>query len=184
VTELEAVRRDVQYLMDRTAIADCIARHSRGCDRHDEELLSSTYHEDGYDEHGSTRNPGPSYAAFINASHAASSQAHTHNITTHSCEIEGDVAHAESYVLVLLLSPDERSSTMMSGRYIDRLEKRDGAWRIAARRSTVDLVMHGSAALLEMPAFRAQGYPKGTRDRQDPSYQRPLDLDVPPSARW
>lgn len=181
---LEQLQRDVTYLLDRVAILDCIARHARGCDRHDERLLASAYHDDGVDEHGSTRNPGPTYAAFINASHAATSQAHTHNITTHSCEIDGDVAHAESYVLVGLLSPDARSSTLMSGRYVDRLEKRDGSWRIAARRSMVDLVMHGSAALLEMPAFRAQGYPTGTRDRRDPSYQRPLDLDVPPPARW
>ena len=182
--DLERLQRDVQYLMDRTAILDCIARHARGCDRHDEELLSSAYHADGIDEHGATQNPGPEYAAFINASHAASSQAHTHNITTHSCEIEGDVAHAESYVLVALLSTDGGNATFMSGRYIDRLEKRDGTWRIAARRSLVDLVLHGSAALLQLPAFRAQGYPKGTRDRSDSSYQRPLDLDVPPPARW
>lgn len=181
---LEQLQRDVQYLMDRTAILDCIARHARGCDRHDEELLSSAYHDDGVDEHGGTKNAGPEYAAFINASHAATSQAHTHNITTHSCEIDGDVAHAESYVLVALLSTDGDNATLMSGRYVDRLEKRDGTWRIAARRSLVDLVLHGSAALLQLPAFRSQGYPKGTRDRSDSSYQRPLDLDVSPPATW
>ena len=181
---LEQLQSDVQYLMDRTAVLDCIARHARGCDRHDEELLSSAYHADGVDEHGTTQNLGPEYAAFINASHSATSQAHTHNITTHSCEIDGDVAHAESYVLVGLLATDGGSTTLMSGRYVDRLERRAGTWRIAARRSLVDLVLHGGAALLQLPAFRAQGYPKGTRDRSDSSYQRPLDLDVPAPARW
>lgn len=183
-TELERLRRDVQYLMDRSAILDCIARHARGCDRHDEELLSSAYHADGVDEHGGTKNLGPEYAAFINASHAATSQAHTHNITTHTCEVDGDVAHAESYVIVALLDANGAGATLMSGRYIDRLERRDGAWRIAARRSLVDLALHGSAALLQLPAFRAQGYPKGTRDPSDSSYQRPLDLATPPPARW
>ncbi|MFN2536896.1 MAG: nuclear transport factor 2 family protein [Mycobacteriales bacterium] len=184
MTDLAQLQRDVQYLMDRTAILDCIARHARGCDRHDEELLASAYHEDGLDEHGGTKNLGPAYAAFINASHAATSQQHTHNISTHTCDIDGDVAHAESYVLVALLATDGGNATVMSGRYIDRLEKRDGQWRIAARRSTVDLALHGSAALLQLPAFKAQGYPKGTRDRTDASYQRPLDLDTPPSATW
>jgi len=33
-TDLGQLRRDVQYLLDRTAILDCIARHARGCDRH------------------------------------------------------------------------------------------------------------------------------------------------------
>jgi hypothetical protein len=72
----------------------------------------------------------------------------------------------------------------MIGRYVDRLEKRSGTWRIAARRSFVDLALHGSSSLLQMPAFRAQGYPKGTRDRSDSSYQRPLDLEIPSPSTW
>jgi hypothetical protein len=182
--ELEQLRRDVQYLMDRTAILDVVSRHARGCDRHDAILLTSTYHDDGVDEHGAARNEGPGFAQFINAVHAQTSRAHTHNITTHTCDIDGDTAHAESYVLVSLLAPDAASTSVMSGRYLDRLEKRDGTWRIAARRSTVDLVLTGSAALLQHPGFRAQAYPQGTRDRSDPSYARPLDLDAPAGPTW
>lgn len=52
-----------QYLMDRTAILDCISSHSRGHDRHDAELLTNAYHPDGFDEHGKAVNPGPAYAA-------------------------------------------------------------------------------------------------------------------------
>ena len=71
--ELENLRRDVQELKDRAAILDCIATHARGCDRHDVALLSSTYHDDGIDEHGTATIPGPEYAAWANAAHAASS---------------------------------------------------------------------------------------------------------------
>src|SRR4051812_49178017 len=182
--ELEQLRRDVEQLKDRAAILDVVSRHARGCDRHDADLLTSTYHPDGADEHGAVRNPGAAYAGFINGVHAATARAHTHNITTHTCEIDGDTAHAETYVLVALLAPDARSTTVMSGRYLDRLEKREGTWRISARRSTVDLVLSGSAALLEHPGFRAQAYPQGTRDRDDPSYARPLDLDTPAGPVW
>ena len=49
--ELEQLQRDVRYLKDRAEVLDCIVRHARGHDRHDEALLSSTYHEDGVDEH-------------------------------------------------------------------------------------------------------------------------------------
>ena len=52
---------EVQYLKDRTAILDCIATHARGCDRHDVELVTGTYHDDGVDEHGAKLNPGPEY---------------------------------------------------------------------------------------------------------------------------
>jgi hypothetical protein len=174
--ELERLRRDVQYLKDRAEILECIARHARGCDRHDVELLTSTYHDDGIDEHGATINPGPEYAAWANSVHAMSSQAHLHNVTTHLCEIDGDEAHAESYVMVTMLSPDGTAATVMCGRYVDRLERRDGAWRIAVRRSTVEVAFTADASLLQSKFFKAQGYPSGTRDRDDISYARPLSL--------
>ena len=181
--DLEQLRRDVQYLMDRQAILDCIARHARGHDRHDVDLLTSTYHEDGIDEHGHAINPGPKYAQWANAVHAAGSRLHTHNITTHTCEINGDVAHCESYVIVSLLDNNEKTARMISGRYIDRLEKRNGEWKIALRRSTVDVILAGDASVIKHPAFTAQGYTKGIRDKRDVSYQRPLSLDSTPE-RW
>jgi ketosteroid isomerase-like protein len=177
VSELEELRRDVQYLKDRTAIADCIARHARGCDRHDVELLTSTYHDDAVDEHGSTVNAGRDYAAWANAVHAATSQNHLHNLTTHTCEIDGDDAHAESYVMVTLLTPDATTATVMCGRYVDRLERRDGAWRIAVRSATVELAFTADARLLQSRYFTEQGYRTGSRDPADVSYRRPLTLD-------
>lgn len=183
VEELDRLRRDVQYLLDRAAILDCVATHARGCDRHDSDLITSAYHPDGVDEHGSARvSPGPQYAEWANAAHAATSQQHTHNITTHTCEIDGDTAHAESYVLVGLLDPDGASATLISGRYLDRLERRDGAWRIALRRSTVEVAFRGDASMLQAPAFRQQGYPTGTRATDDLSYRRPLRLEEPAPA--
>lgn len=172
--ELAQLRRDVRQLQDRQAIADCIAAHARGCDRHDVELLTGTYHADGVDVHGATVNAGPDYAAWANGVHAASSANHLHNITTQSCEIDGDEAHAESYVLVTLLSPDSTVATVMCGRYLDRLERRDGTWRIAVRHATVELAYTADARLLQAPFFTEQGYEPGTRDRRDRSYARPL----------
>jgi hypothetical protein len=183
IDPLEQLRRDVQYLKDRQAILDCIARHARGCDRHDVELLTSTYHNDGQDEHGFTINSGPGYAEWANAIHSAGSKLHTHNITTHLCEVEGDVAHCETYVIVGLLNKDEKTSRLISGRYIDRLERRDGEWKIALRRSTVDMLIAGDASILKAPIFIEQGYTKATQDRRDVSYQRPLNLDAP-AERW
>jgi len=178
------LQRDVQYLMDRTAILDCVAQHARGHDRHDQDLLTATYYDDGVDEHGYAINSGPEYASWANKIHEAASQLHTHNITTHSCEIDGNTAHAESYVLVGLLSPDGKTAQLMSGRYLDRLERRQGSWRIAVRRSTVELALTADASLLASPFFSKQGFVKGTRDTGDLSYQRPLLLDTEPPQRW
>jgi hypothetical protein len=174
--DLKRLRADVQYLMDRTAILDCISTHARGHDRHDSQLITDAYHPDGIDEHGNAVNPGPQYAAWINPVHAAGSQVHSHNITTHICEIDGDTAHCESYVLVCLLDHDGLTARVISGRYIDRLEKRNGEWRIALRRSTVELAFTADASILQSELFKDQGYPTGTRNRRDLSYQRPLRL--------
>jgi len=172
--ELERLRRDVRWLKDRAEVLDVVAGHARGCDRHDVALLSSTYHDDGVDVHGTTINAGPDYAAWANQVHAATSANHLHNITTHRCEIDGDEAHAESYVLVTLLSPDSTTATVMCGRYLDRLERRDGRWRISVRRATVELAFSADARLLQSRLFTAQGYETGSRDASDGSYERPL----------
>ena len=182
--EVEALRRDVQQLKDRQAILDCIARHARGCDRHDVDLISAAYHADAIDEHGFATNTGSEYGAWANASHAATSELHTHNVTTHSCEIDGDGAHAESYVIVVLLSRDGRTAQFISGRYLDRLERRADEWRIAVRRSTVEVMFIADASVLQSSFFAEQGYLKGTRDRRDLSYARPLTLETEAPARW
>lgn len=176
-TELEELRRDVRYLKDRLEILDRVADHARGCDRHDVELLSGTYLADGIDVHGATVNTGADYAEWANGVHAATSQNHLHNLTTHRCEIDGDEAHAESYVMVTLLSPDASTATVMCGRYVDHLARRDGRWRIAVRRATVELAFSADSSLLQSRYFAAQGYEHGTRDRNDLSYERPLTVE-------
>lgn len=97
--ELLALRQEVRKLSNGMEILDCIVRHSRGCDRHDDALISDSYFDDAFDEHGFAVARGPGYASWANSSHASSSLTHTHNITTHSCAVDGDVAHAESYVI-------------------------------------------------------------------------------------
>ena len=44
-------------------------------------------------------------------------------------EIDGDVAHAETYWFYGAKNRDG-SNWLAGGRYLDRLERRDGAWRI------------------------------------------------------
>src|SRR5687768_5026772 len=95
--------RDVQYLMDRQAILDVVMRQARGHDRHDVDLMTSCFWEDGADEHGSVVTPGPDYGETANGWHSGGFVAHNHNITNHTCEIVGDTAHCESYVLGTML---------------------------------------------------------------------------------
>lgn len=173
-TRLAAMERQLQHLLDRQAILDCVTRNARGNDRFDEELVTSTYHSDGWHELGHSRIPGPDYGHHANESHGALCDANLHNVTMQSCEIDGDVAHAESYVIGLFADRGAQTSRMLAGRYIDRLERRDGEWRIALRRATMEVVMHGQALMFNEQTPPGSGYLKGNRDRTDPSYDRPL----------
>jgi hypothetical protein len=178
--ELADLRRKVQYLTDRQEILDCIVRNSRGNDRFDAELTGSSYHADGFHEVGSRTIPGPRYGEHANQAHAAMCERNLHHVTMHSCQIHGDTAHAESYVIGLFLDPGAATSRILSGRYIDRLEKRDGEWRIVVRRSTVEIVLEGAAKMVEN--LRQGSYLKGSRDRSDLAYVRPLGLEG--GERW
>ena len=174
----------MQLVRDRREILDCVAAHARGCDRHDSELLSGAYHADGVDEHGFAINPGPAYADWANNQHMRGSVHNQHHITTHSVEIDGDVANAESYVIGTFLNRDMATGRILTGRYIDRLEKRDGRWAIAVRRSTVEVALVADASFITGPKFKEFGYLAGMRDKRDLSYRRPLGMEDYGHERW
>lgn len=179
--EMAELRRELAYVKDRWAILDCIMRQSRGHDRHDLEMMASVYHDDGVDEHGPISKPGAEYGAYANDAHSSIFIDHLHNITTHNCEIDGDTAHAESYVIGTMRSKDHRTVFIMGGRYLDRLEKRDGEWKIVLRRCTLEWTMNGDTSLIESRNFA--GFVKGAWDQSDPSYARPMLTDSP-VERW
>ncbi len=179
---LAALEAQVREFADRQAIFDCIKRTSRGNDRFDIELITGSYHEDGVHELGQNQISGQAYGEHANHAHAAISLANLHNVTMHSCAIDGDVAHTESYVIGLFLDPCGETSRMLAGRYIDRLERRGGEWKIALRRATVEVAMEGKAILPNGMTLPGSGYLRGDRDRTDPSYERPLTCEG--GGRW
>lgn len=179
---LAALETKMQELTDRQAIFDCIKRNSRGNDRFDAELTASTYDVDGLHEVGPNRVPGPGYGAHANEAHGKLFEANLHNVTMHMCEIKGDVAHAESYSLGMFLDKGGETGRVLAGRYIDRLERREGEWRIALRRSTVEVALQGKAILPTGATVPGSGYLRGNRDRTDPSYERPLTTEA--GGRW
>jgi SnoaL-like domain len=179
---LAELERKLAVLSDRQAIYDCLARTSRGNDRFDIDLITGAYHPDGVHELGDQRISGQQYGEHANHAHALIAEANLHNLTMHSCEIDGDVAHAESYVIGMFLDPGGETSRMLAGRYIDRLERRDGEWKIALRRATLEVVIEGKAVLPNGKGIVGSGYLKGNRDRTDPSYERPLGSGS--GGRW
>jgi hypothetical protein len=167
----EARDADVQLLLDRMAILDCINRYARGLDRHDDEMVASAYHEGAVDHHGDFLGTPAEFIPWANELHAADWIAHHHHITNHTVDLDGDVAHAESYCIGAFQRREEPVVDMAGGRYIDRLERRDGEWKIVAREVVIEWVC---AADGTASRFSAAPYPDGTWDHTDLSYRRPL----------
>lgn len=163
------ISEQVKELLDRQAIYDCVQRNARGQDRHDVELMASTYHPDAIDDHGHYLGSGEGYVQRAHEVHQGFVR-HQHHLTTHSVELSGDTAHAETYYIAILCR-ESGLVLLSSGRYIDRLERRNGEWRISTRIVTVEskLDIQGGNDDDVEPMF----YP-GTQDRTDLSYRRPL----------
>ncbi len=171
-TELEYLKATVQNLKDRQDIHDCIVRESRARDRQDVDQIASCWWPEGIDEHGAFHHPAPLYPERANAGHAKFFRATSHNITNHLCELDGDTAYCESYVMGGLAWKDESKTTIALGRYLDQLEKRNGEWRILTRRCTIEMTADCDPSWVHSDAVK--GFLKPIWSKDDPSYERPI----------
>ena len=184
------LERTVTELADRQAIRDVLMAYSRGIDRLDRKLLISLYHEDAIDDHGVFVGTREEFADWAIAMHTTTHLSHQHCIFNFTCELDGDVAHTEAYYMFVGMNRAGTPMAMSGGRYIDRLEKRDGRWAIAARVCVRDWAPLEKIPEAMDPAamtvvkdlnertkqlMRTGSQPR--RDRQDVSYQRPLTID-------
>ncbi len=174
--EMAALAADIRYLKDRADILDCMNRYTRGADRLDRDLLLSAYHPDATDDRGAFTG-GPVARVDWLLAYLRTLDHTTHHITNFTFDIDGDVAHCESYVLTTLMPAGSKEATIGCARYIDRFERRSGEWKIAHREAVMDF--NFTVPTSELP-------PKvlsSARDRTDRSYARPLELTAEGLAR-
>ncbi|WP_417207692.1 nuclear transport factor 2 family protein [Antarctobacter sp.] len=185
------IARKVNELWDREEIRQCVHRYARGVDRFDREMIASAFHPDCLDEHGKFVGTPEEFTDWALNQHEAAHLCHQHCLLNHTCELDGDTAHAETYFMFVSMNRQGKPLTLGGGRYVDRLEKRGGDWRIAARVTLRDWSMMDEipdiADLSSFTSTRAS-LPEAVRafmnagratarDRSDPSYDRPLTVD-------
>ena len=165
----------VQELIDRQRIYECLLRYTRGMDRLDRELVLSAYHPDAMEDHGPFMAPAAAFVEQVLGFHRDTETCTQHILHNHACEIEGDVAHCETYVSCYSVYPTGKAS-LSFGRFIDRFEKRNGDWRITDRASlnegSNEFAGQVSPPHPSLPNSRVHP----TRDKNDPSYARPLRI--------
>ncbi len=164
----------IDALLDKQDIAECLTRFSRGMDRFDREIYLSAFHPDAVMAAGPfVGNPADCYDWAV-PMHEAGQVATHHNLLNMTIELDGDTAHTETYYLFVGRNRDD-SNWIAGGRYIDRLEKRDGTWKIAMRTNAIEwsgMVPTMALPFADIPGVNGNGAP--ARSKGDPSYMRPL----------
>ncbi|MFS0736073.1 nuclear transport factor 2 family protein [Sphingomonas sp. 1P06PA] len=135
---------DAGMLAARSAIATNLARHSRGVDRNDLDLLTSAYAPDATVAYGMFEGAARDFAGFLTGAMEGAPTT-LHRTANMMILVDGDHARSESYVIAYTRTPDEHGpgqQRMIGGRYLDRHVRHDGAWRIAHRTYVMDWNMN------------------------------------------
>lgn len=181
IAQLRAVVQGLQHVKDRQDILDCIQRESRARDRQDVDQINSCWWPEGVDEHGPVITHAPDYAARANLGHGSNFNMTSHNIANHLCEIIGNTAYCESYVIGGLFWQNGKTTTIAFGRYLDQLEKRNGEWRMLVRKCTIEMTADADATWVYSKNVR--GFLRARWDGRDPSYERPFVASTE-GLRW
>ena len=123
-------------LLEKQAITEVLLSYCRAVDRADLDLLRSCYHADATEDHGGTFcGPASAYVDML-APILPRSAPMSHSSSNILIALDGDRALVESHILAFarLKKAGEKFDTLTLARAIDRFEKRDGQWKIAARR--------------------------------------------------
>ena len=187
---------EVQELIDRQKIYHVLTSYCRALDRCDVELMKSVYWEDGYDDHGVFAGNAQEFAEFIIRGIQEWFEVTQHTICNVHMELEGNVAHTEAYLFAYHKVAGTRAKVegwfgenylrkyaalvdgatpqdfLYGGRYVDRLEKRGGIWRIAKRTVVMDWNINQPSSELRTEGMFKTLQITGRRDREDPIYQR------------
>jgi hypothetical protein len=162
-------------LLDRAAITDCLHRYTRGIDRFRPDLVRSAYHDDAMDDHCGVVLPVGEFVDGAFGPEDEQIRHRQHYLSNVTIELDGDVAHTETYYTSVNTYVDETQPLLVAGgRYVDRFERRDGRWAIAVRVCTAEWIMRPESSLSsEQAARRGAG---ATCDDDDVSFRRPLNV--------
>lgn len=185
----------LRELKDRQEIENLLTLYPRAIDRLDIDLLKSLYHPDARDDHASFKGTAQEFADHVIAYLGEMFVSTMHHVTHSNVAVRGDEAASESYYYAYHRLEGDHAKVMRffgktyadrcaaegtldngheficGGRYVDRLSRRGGEWRIAKREITVEWkhfrpATHGDAGSDIAEIVAAPG-----RDKDDIAYR-------------
>ena len=113
----------IQSLLDKQEITDVINLYLRGADRADVDLIAAAYHADAVEDHGGVyHGPASDYVALM-AKVLPKGGIMNHLATNIVIEVDGDIAHAEHYILAFARMKEKGGDvfdTLTLARAVDR----------------------------------------------------------------
>lgn len=170
----EARLKKLERLLDQQEIHECLTRFSRGMDRFDRDTYMSAFHDDAEMAAGPFVGTVAECWDWAIPMHEAGQVATHHSLLNVTYDIQGDTAHTETYYIFVARNRDQ-SNWMAGGRYVDRLERRNGEWKIALRTNLIEwsgILPTMDLPFADVPDIWGNGAP--SRSKEDPSYARPL----------
>jgi hypothetical protein len=182
IDRVGALEAQVAKLGTRQEIHDLYRRYIWGFDRRDKALTQSAFWPDAQISYGSTTTTVDQFVTVHFAAHDAVSDKALQPVDEMSVDVQGNTAHVVAY-LVEFNSLKNGRSRFSGVRYIDRLDRRNGQWRIAVREVIFEFMTETDNNLASNMAKLGGGKKYattpcglGTRDTRDPSYARPLPV--------
>ena len=160
----------IERLTAESAIRACLLRYARGVDRLDMELVRHCYHPDATDSHGSFSGPVDEFVRWVER------VLRRYDLTMHFLGnplvefLDTEHARVETYGMAMHREAGgtDAQNLVTGFRYLDRFERRDGEWRIAARVAVTEWSrVDRECDWWPIP----EGMLQGRRDRADPVYE-------------
>lgn len=158
----------LQEIIDHHEIRKVLALYCHACDRGDAELMASVYAgEDSFDDHGLVQASGPEYAVRITANILERTDAVWHVLGQSMIKVDGDTAGVETFFLGFMrLKPVDGVAKLnqLAGRFVDKLERIEGRWKIKHRTCVRDTSI---TLRVEEDMQAGYGLKPGTRNAED-----------------
>lgn len=130
----------LRQLLDKQAITEVLYRYCYAMDQNDRDLGRSVWHPDGTANYvGMFDGTGWDFVEFGQSGHEAAFDGTSHQVTNIVITLDGDHASSSTYVTAACRIAGHDLVYRIRGRYLDEWSRRDGEWRIDARRFETDI---------------------------------------------
>lgn len=170
MTEADALLAE---MLEEYQLRKLVHAYCRAVDRGDSAALRGLYHHDAADNHGEFSKG--SVDDFFDKLEAARPylRAMQHHVTTTNFVIDGCVAEGEIYSIAMhtFAAKGRDVDVLVGGRYLDKYEKRSGAWGFAERMIVTDWARVSDPSVLDFSHPIVRETPRGSLGASDPAHQ-------------